>query len=426
MILVGAQRSGAAALADHLTNRRDNDHVEVVELTGFMAGDLHGALQEVQAIATATRCRQYLFSLSLNPPPRHVATEEQFRAAADRAETALGLAGQPRALVIHEKEGRRHAHVVWSRIDPETVTAINLPHFKTRLRNLARELFLDNGWDLPEGLARHGGKNPLNFTFAEWQQARRQDADPREIKQLFRQAWERSDGLAGLKNALEERGYYLARGDRRGIVAVDVQGEIYALARWAGVKTKDLRAKCGDGEELEHVAAVQARLRQALTGQVKGFIQQFRDRQSREAAPLRAERDALVAGHRAERERLRDKQAERFARENRARMERLNKGLRGLWDRVTGRHGKVRDANLREALEATRRDRDQRDDLVLAQMRERQALQQRMIALRRKQAEERRIMARDVAGALRRQFSPGFERMPERHHRREHGFDLSR
>lgn len=32
--------------------------------------------------------------------------------------------GQPRAVVFHEKENRRHCHVVWSRIDTEAMKAI--------------------------------------------------------------------------------------------------------------------------------------------------------------------------------------------------------------------------------------------------------------------------------------------------------------
>ena len=42
MILVGSQRAGASALADHLMNDRDNDHVELMELRGFMAETLRG------------------------------------------------------------------------------------------------------------------------------------------------------------------------------------------------------------------------------------------------------------------------------------------------------------------------------------------------------------------------------------------------
>jgi hypothetical protein len=180
MILKGSQRAGAKALADHLMNDRDNEHVSCLELRDFSSNQLHGALAEMHAISKATQCKQFMFSLSLNPPTDHIATEQDFLEAADRAEQQLGLTGQPRAIVVHEKEGRRHAHVVWSRIDADEMKAINLPHFKNKLRDLSRELFLDHGWVLPDGLATYGNKSPLNFTLEEWQQAKRQGLDPRE------------------------------------------------------------------------------------------------------------------------------------------------------------------------------------------------------------------------------------------------------
>lgn len=400
MILIGSQRSGATALADHLLNTRDNDLVEVVSLDGFMSDDLHGALQEAQAIAQATQCKQYLFSLSLNPPVDQVATRQDFEDAADQVAEKLGLKGQPRAMVIHEKEGRRHAHVVWSRIDPEQIKAINLPFFKSRLRDVSRELYLDHGWDLPDGLQTYGGKSPLNFTLAEWQQAKRYGLDPREIKQQFRQAWDRSDSLIGLKNALSEQGYALARGDRRGLVAVDIHGEVYSLARYAGVKAKDVRAKCGNGNELPGVAETKSEMRGKLTRQMRSFICQFRDKQAHDMAPLMAARDEMVTKHRSERQRMKERQAEREVVEQKARMDRLNKGLRGLWDRVTGTHSRVKDRNIRDAMRCLKRDQNQRDELVLTQMMERQGLQEKITEMRYRQAVDRKTMARDVGRVI--------------------------
>ena len=75
-----------------------------------------------------------------------------FENAADEVERKLGLEGQPRAIVFHEKDGRRHAHVVWSRIDAEHMRAINLPHYKMRLRDVSRDLFRAHGWEMPKGL----------------------------------------------------------------------------------------------------------------------------------------------------------------------------------------------------------------------------------------------------------------------------------
>ena len=206
MILVGSQRGGAGNLARHLLNARDNDHVTVHELRGFAGESLRDAFEEAHAVSLGTNCKQFLFSLSFNPPKDADVSLDDLHAAMERAEEALGLQGQPRALVVHEKNGRRHLHAVWSRIDAESMKAINLPFYKSRLNHLSHELFLDHGWELPDGFKSRYWKNPLNFTLADWQQAKRIGLDPREIKQVFRDALERSDDLKSFAAALEEHG----------------------------------------------------------------------------------------------------------------------------------------------------------------------------------------------------------------------------
>ncbi|MGF1464474.1 MAG: relaxase/mobilization nuclease domain-containing protein, partial [Maricaulaceae bacterium] len=163
MILKASERGGARDLARHLLNDRDNDHVEVHDLRGFIAEDLSGAFLESEAAAKGTRCRNHLFSLSLSPPSDASVRDDVFVKAADRIEQDLRLEGQPRAVVFHEKEGRRHAHVVWSRIDATRMRAINLAHFKTKLNAISRDLFLENGWDLPDGFKRGAERSPLTF-----------------------------------------------------------------------------------------------------------------------------------------------------------------------------------------------------------------------------------------------------------------------
>lgn len=315
MILKGSQRSGAKALADHLMNDRDNDHVTCLDLRGFSTDDLHGALAEMHAISKATQCKKFMFSLSLNPPQDHVGTEEEFLDAADRAEQALGLDGQPRAIVVHEKEGRRHAHVVWSRIDVDELKAIHLGRFKLALRDLSRDLFLDHGWTLPDGLATYGNKSPLNFTLEEWQAAKRQGLDPREKKQVFQQAWERCDSQLGFKNALEDRGYFLARGDRRGFVALDVDGNVHSIAKWTGLKAKDVKAKLGSPENLPSVDEAQSNIRSKITDQMRSFISDIKDRQRHDLARLRDKQREMALAHREERKRLKQGQEQRWIEE---------------------------------------------------------------------------------------------------------------
>lgn len=164
MILKGAQRAGTGNLARHLLNDRDNDHVTTLELRGFVSRDLTGALQEMSAVAKATKCKQFMFALSLNPPKDAEVREAAFIAAADKAEKELGLTGQPRAIIMHEKNGRRHAHVVWSRIDGENLKAINLPFSKNKLTALSKELYLEHGWRLPDGLKAHERFGPRSQT----------------------------------------------------------------------------------------------------------------------------------------------------------------------------------------------------------------------------------------------------------------------
>ncbi len=428
MILKGSQRAEGGQLAAHLLNDRDNDHVRVHELRGFVADDLRGAFDEAHAISKATRCKQYLFSLSLNPPKDADAKEEDFERAADEAEKRLGLEGQPRAIVIHEKEGRRHAHVVWSRIDANEMRAINLPFFKTRLTELSRELYLEHEWTLPDGLRTNGGKSPLNFTLDEWQQAKRLGSDPREIKDTFRDAWQRSDSLPALRNALEERGYYLAHGDRRGIVAIDVDGEVFALARWSGVKTKDLREKLGDGAALPSVADAKHDLSQKVGKQLKAFIGELRQRHAHELAPVRQELAALKTSHTQERDLLNRKQAERWAAESDARAKRLRNGLAGLWDKLSGKAKAIRHENEAEAMAGLARDRAQRDGLSLAQRKQRQTYQADIDRMKLRHAQDRRLMAREVSMHLRKlRAPPDHSREPTPEHertRRRGGFSL--
>jgi hypothetical protein len=56
---------------------------------------------------------------------------------------------------------------------------------------VSRDLYLEQGWKLPRGLETPSERNPMNFTLAEWQQAKRQGLDPRWIRQ-----WPRIGSMA--------------------------------------------------------------------------------------------------------------------------------------------------------------------------------------------------------------------------------------
>ncbi|MBL1420877.1 MAG: relaxase [Alphaproteobacteria bacterium] len=396
MILKGSQRAGANNLSTHLMNDKDNDHVNVYELRGFMSNDLHGSLSEIHAISKGTKCSQFMFSLSLSPPKDATANEDDFVKAIEQAELKLGLDHQPRAIVFHEKEGRRHAHVVWSRINTDSMTAINLPHFKRKLNDLARDLYLEHGWQLPDGFKHGHGKNPLNFTLAEWQQAKRLKIDPREIKQDFAEAWQRSDGIKAFSNAMAEKGYYLAKGDRRGFVAINIQGEVFSVPKWIGIKTKEVKEKFGNPDSLQSVVETTDKIKNLVKDKLVTFTHDVDQKHSDDFKPLMLQKQDMITLHKQERKVTKNGQQKRWNAEHQTRMQRLNTGFRGLWDKISGASGKIKKQNALEATKYIKRDQIQRDRLVFAQIKDRQKLQKEVEALRRKHSLNRTLLAREI------------------------------
>jgi len=397
MILKAQERGDAPQLARYLLTTRDNDHVELHEVSGFVSEDLIEAFHEADAIAHGTRCKKYLFSMSLNPPEGADVSTQAFEQAADRIERKLGLKGQPRAMVFHEKDGRRHAHVVWSRIDPERMRAINLSHYKSKLRDISRELYLEHGWDMPRGLQDRRLRNPLNFTREEWQQAKRVNLDPREIKATLAQCWKVSDNRAAFEQALKERGFWLARGDRRGFVAVDYLGEVYSLSRYAGVKTTELEARLGDRKALPALDQVKAEVAQGMSRKLESFIKDAERDTRRRFTTIAFRKKDVVARHREERRTLSEAQEKRWQAESLQRAQRLPRGFSGIWHRVTGRYAKVRALNEQETFHAWQRDRAEKDALIFRQLDEREALQRDFKRERARAVEELMQLRKDVA-----------------------------
>ena len=381
MILKASQRAGGMQLAVHLLKTQDNEHVEIHEISGFVADDLIGAFKEAHAVSLGTRCKQFLFSLSLSPPETAKVPVEVFEKAIAEIETKMDLVDQPRAIVFHEKEGRRHAHCVWSRINIDQMMAINLPHYKLKLRDISRQLYLEHGWQMPRGLMNSKERNPLNFTMAEWQQARRAKQDPRAIKEMFKECWAVSDSALSFASALEERGFYLAKGDRRGHVALDWRGEVYAISRWVDIKAKDVRAKLGDTDTLPSVDETKTRIAERMSDKLRGFIAETERQFERRENRLNERRLKLVGRHRQERERLRLDQASRKIEETGTRAARLPTGLKALWFRITGKYRKIATENEIETARCETRDRTERQQLIESQIRERRALQYEIMQL---------------------------------------------
>ncbi len=400
MILKGSQRGGSQQLAVHLLKTAENEHAEVHELRGFMSDDLKSALHEIYAVSRGTRAKQFMFSLSLSPPAHERVSIDTFEKAIEATEAKLGLVGQPRAVVFHEKDGRRHAHVVWSRIDSGKMKAINLPHFKLKLRDVSRQLYMENGWQMPRGLVNSKERDPKNYNRAEWEQAKRARQDPRTLKAMFQECWAISDGRKAFAQALQARGYTLAQGDRRGHVAIDFRGEAYAISKWVGLNTKEVRGKLGTEKELPTLDTVKSDIAERMTAMVRGHIVAAETAYQKQAASLAFRKSQIVDRQRKERMDLETAQRKRWDAETAERAARLNKGFRGIWDRLTGKHGRQTRENERAALDASRRDRREKDALIERHIVERASFHQLAKQAKASHAREVAELHEDIAAFM--------------------------
>lgn len=374
MILVGNQRGGARDLARHLM-KDENERVVLHDMRGFASDDLLSAFQESQANSRGTKCKQHLFSLSLNPPRDADVTPEDFEDAVARAEKSLGLTDQPRAIVFHEKEGadgqvRRHAHAVWCRIDVENMKAVQLSFTQRKLQDVARDLYRDHGWHMPRGFVRHEERDPRNFSLSEWQQCKRAERDPAKTKEIFQDAWAVSDSRVAFAHALRAHGFVLARGDRRGAVAVDYKGEAYSVSRFVGIKAKQMRDRLGDLSTLPDVSAAQREAAQDIQTRLYELRREEERRKADAEARRMEEQTRLRARHAKEQARLRQTQDKREQHAQAARDAKIRTGWRGLIDRITGQRKKVLQENERAREDARKRDEAERQATALNQSRQ--------------------------------------------------------
>ncbi|MFM9926755.1 relaxase/mobilization nuclease domain-containing protein [Variovorax sp. H27-G14] len=360
MIPFASQRGGGQDLATHLQNAYDNEIAEVVGIRGAVASDLHGAFKEWEVQAeTLTRCQKFLYSMSINPDPAQgELTRDQYLEYIARAEKALGLEDQPRAVVFHTKHGREHCHVVWSRIDAEHQKAVHIAFDREKLMQVTREFARSNFLDLPGGYdkSRQKGQDSLY----ERTQQNETGLTKADHKTRVTEAWRHSEDARSFVQALAERGYILATG-KRPYVLVDQYGGMHALAKLIDdktVRTKDLRAFLSKDfpedslpsvKEAEALAAkhrMQSE-RAVRAERIAGRLAELKQAQQIRRLAHTQERVALNRHHQSEREKLIEKhRSERHTqrRDHVARMESIRVkrqelrvgGLAGFLGKVTG------------------------------------------------------------------------------------------
>jgi hypothetical protein len=250
MINKGTSCAGAFRLAKHVTRRDTNERVEVKEVRGVVAEDLLGALREMEAVACGARTTKPFYHASINTRSDERLTDEQRAHAIDKLEESLGLTGQPRVVVVHEKKDREHTHIVWSRIDLDRMAAISDSHNFRKHEEVARALEKEFGHERVQGahIGRDGKERPGRTpSHSEMLQADRTGLSPQQAKELMTGIWQSTKNGKEFQAALEDKGWILARGDRRDFVAIDPNGGVHSVARRIeGANAAEVRQRFAD------------------------------------------------------------------------------------------------------------------------------------------------------------------------------------
>ena len=247
MIINGGSRSNAAFFAKHLTNGEHNESVTLCEMRKLAADNVPDAFRVMAAIAMGTLCENFFYHANINPRENEELTAGQWQIAVDTLEKHLCLTGHPRFVVEHRKAGRTHRHVIWLRIDIQSMTAVVMANDYEKHQAAARELedlFKLDKVQSVSGRTQASGPRPSRRPKT-WESFRGQQSgiDPWKMKQEITQLYLPSKNGAAFVSALEARGYKLVRGNKAAFCILDTAGHLHSLARRIeGVTAAELTA----------------------------------------------------------------------------------------------------------------------------------------------------------------------------------------
>jgi hypothetical protein len=226
MVIRGNSRGNARQLGHYLLQQKDNEAIRIFEVDGMNeaeADDLHRALFAMGISEELSKSKKGLYHAQINPAPGEYMDDERWRQAADMLGQELKLENQRRAIVLHTKKGRTHAHVVWERYDYDKGKMVS-----------------DSFSRLAQDRARKDMEREFNHAPTPHRNAHRP-----ELKAALLTLWNQTGTGAQFVTACKQNNYLIAAGSGRSpFVVVDENGRSYDLARQLkGVKLKDVRQR---------------------------------------------------------------------------------------------------------------------------------------------------------------------------------------
>jgi len=226
MVIRGNTRGNPKQLSKYLLDKRDNEYIRILDVDGqadALSDDLHQAIFAMGISAELSKSEKGLYHAQINPAPGEIMNDERWVEAADILGRQLKLEDQRRAIVLHTKKGRSHAHVIWERFD----------HAKGKMVS-----------DSYSRLAQDWARKEMELAFRHAPTPHRNKHRP-ELKAAITKIWEQTDTGAAFITTCLEQGYIIGEGvGRTPFIVVDENARSHNLARQVkGVRLKDLRSR---------------------------------------------------------------------------------------------------------------------------------------------------------------------------------------
>lgn len=228
MVIRGSTRGNGKQLAYYLLAKQENEHIRVLEVNGMLnpdAKDLHLALHSMQLTSELTKSDKGLYHAQINPAvdESKLMDDASWMQATDILAKQLGMENQRRAIVLHTKKGRTHAHVVFERYNTETGKMVN---------------------DSFSRLAQDRARKEMEQVFRHKPTPHRNKHRP-ELKASLSALWHSTGTGAQFLTAARKNGYIIAEGSGRSpYIVVDEFARSYDLTRQLqGVRLKEVRQR---------------------------------------------------------------------------------------------------------------------------------------------------------------------------------------
>lgn len=215
MVIKGRSRGNGKQLGQYLIDkgRLVNEAVHVVEVRGSTSQNPKYAILEMSLAAELTRGDLGLYHAQINPAYEEdrPMTPDDWILSADTLEKELKLDGQKRVIVLHEKKGRIHAHVVWQREkDGKLISDSQSFRAHDRARETLEKAF--NHERTPQTLERNARQRTDKRK--EQNKDRKGRTDP-ELKATITKEWQASKDGKEFIDRMKGLGIDVTRGDKK-------------------------------------------------------------------------------------------------------------------------------------------------------------------------------------------------------------------